>query len=60
MSSNGTLVVEAIATLAVLIHAYWAWALALVATLTVLLLVLVGVLNTLYDRCRRPRKDARP
>ncbi|MFJ4631579.1 hypothetical protein [Streptomyces sp. NPDC088847] len=56
MSSNGTLLVEAIATLAVLIHAYWAWALALVATLTVLLLALVAVLNSLYDHCRT-RKD---
>ncbi|WP_405856152.1 hypothetical protein OG407_07325 [Streptomyces sp. NBC_01515] len=56
MSSNGTLLVEAIATLAVLVHAYWAWAIALVATLTVLLLALVGVLNALYDHYR-PRKD---
>lgn len=57
MSSNGTLLVEAIATLAVLIHAYWAWAIGIVTVLTVLLLVLVGVLNTLYDRLTRTRKD---
>ena len=55
--STGTLVVEAIATLAVLIHAYWAWAIAIIATLTVLLLALVGTLNTLYDHYRHPSKD---
>ncbi|MFJ8140631.1 hypothetical protein [Streptomyces sp. NPDC096013] len=54
--SNGTLVIEAITTLAVLIHAYWAWTIAIIATLTVLLLALVGVLNALYDHYR-PRKD---
>lgn len=56
MSSNGTLFVEALTTLAVLVHAYYAWAIALVATLTVLLLALVAVLNSLYDHYR-PRKD---
>ncbi|MET7679374.1 hypothetical protein [Streptomyces sp. NPDC005423] len=54
MSSNGALVVEALTTLAVLVHAYYGWIIAFVATLTVLLLALVGVLNSLYDRCRRP------
>lgn len=58
--SNDTLVIEALTTLAVLIHAYYAWAIAIIATLTVLLLGLVVVLNTLYDRLRHPRKDARP
>jgi hypothetical protein len=58
--SNATLLVEALATLAVLVHAYYAWAIALVVTLTVLLLALVAVLNSLYDRRRHPRKHARP
>lgn len=58
--SNGTLVVEALATLAVLVHAYYAWAIALVGALTVLFLALVAVLNALYGRYRHPRKDARP
>ncbi|MEV6544414.1 hypothetical protein [Streptomyces sp. NPDC051665] len=55
--SNGTLVVEALTTLAVLVHAYYAWAIAIIGTLTVLLLALVAVLNLLVARLRHPRKD---
>ncbi|MFJ9895263.1 hypothetical protein ACIQPR_18300 [Streptomyces sp. NPDC091280] len=58
--STGTLLVEALTTLAVLVHAYYGWALAIIATLTVLLLALVGALNTLYDHLTRARKDTRP
>lgn len=57
MSSNGALFVEAIATLAVLLHAYYTWAIAIIASLTVLLLALVAVLNTLCARLRHSRKD---
>lgn len=56
--STGTLVIEALTTLAVLIHAYYGWAIAIIATLTVLLLALVAVLNTLYDHLRSTRKDS--
>ncbi|MFJ9243784.1 hypothetical protein [Streptomyces sp. NPDC101776] len=55
--STGTLFIEALTTLAILIHAYWAWAIAIIATLTVLLLALVGALNLLYDHLTRTRKD---
>lgn len=57
--STGTLVIEALTTLAVLVHAYWAWTLGIIAVLTVLILALVGVLNELYDHHRRSRKNAR-
>lgn len=60
MSSNGTLVIEALTTLAVLVHAYYVWAIALVGALTVLLLALVGALNLLVARLRHPRKDGSP
>ncbi|MBK3575117.1 hypothetical protein JHN63_15110 [Streptomyces sp. MBT65] len=55
--STGTLVIEALTTLAVLLHAYYGWAIAIIATLTVLLLALVGALNSLYDHYRHPRND---
>jgi hypothetical protein len=58
--SNSTLVVEALTTLAVLVHAYYAWAIVIIGTLTVLLLTLVAVLNTLCTRLRHPHKDGSP
>lgn len=58
--SNSTLIAEALGALAALVHAYYAWTIALIGTLTVLLLALVAVLNTLWDRCRHPRKDGNP
>lgn len=60
MSSNGTLIVEALATLTVLVKAYLGWVIALIAALTICLLGLAAALNTLYDRLRRPRKDPSP
>lgn len=64
MTSNGTLIVEALAVFTLLVKAYLGWIIALVATLTVLLLALVAALNTLYDRLRHgprpPREDASP
>ncbi|XUL91019.1 hypothetical protein ACQ86D_33960 [Streptomyces galilaeus] len=60
MTSNGTLFVEALATLAVLIRAYLGWAVAFIAVLTVAVLALVGALHGLYDRHKHPRKDTSP
>ncbi|MFJ9381908.1 hypothetical protein [Streptomyces sp. NPDC101455] len=60
MSSNGTLIAEALTTLAVLLRAYYGWYLAFIATLTALLLALAAVLNTLYNHLRQPRKNTSP